>query len=59
MTGWGQDGPLSETAGHDISYLARTGVLHAVGRVGDPTGALPPARPTRALKAECIHTIVF
>src|ERR1700747_429597 len=25
MTGWGQHGPLSDTAGHDISYLARTG----------------------------------
>uniref|UniRef100_UPI001041BCA7 CoA transferase n=1 Tax=Protofrankia symbiont of Coriaria ruscifolia TaxID=1306542 RepID=UPI001041BCA7 len=32
MTGWGQDGPLSPTAGHDISYLAITGALHAMGR---------------------------
>ncbi|MET0821414.1 MAG: CaiB/BaiF CoA-transferase family protein [Aeromicrobium sp.] len=31
MTGWGQDGPSAPTAGHDINYLALTGVLHAVG----------------------------
>ncbi len=32
MTGWGQDGPLSARAGHDINYIALTGVLHAIGR---------------------------
>ena len=32
MTGWGQDGPLATTAGHDINYIALTGVLHAIGR---------------------------
>jgi alpha-methylacyl-CoA racemase len=31
MTGWGQHGPLADRAGHDINYLALTGVLHAVG----------------------------
>jgi len=31
MTGWGQDGPLAPTAGHDINYLALTGALHAIG----------------------------
>ena len=31
MTGWGQDGPWSQTAGHDINYLALTGALHAMG----------------------------
>ena len=31
MTGWGQDGPLSQTAGHDINYIALTGALHAIG----------------------------
>jgi alpha-methylacyl-CoA racemase len=36
MTGWGQDGPLSGTAGHDIDYIAITGVLHAIGRAGGP-----------------------
>ncbi|WP_255657841.1 CaiB/BaiF CoA-transferase family protein [Aeromicrobium sp. Leaf350] len=34
MTGWGQDGPLASTAGHDINYIALTGVLNAVGRQG-------------------------
>jgi alpha-methylacyl-CoA racemase len=35
MTGWGQDGPLATRAGHDITYLALTGALHAVGRPGE------------------------
>jgi alpha-methylacyl-CoA racemase len=40
MTGWGQDGPLSRRAGHDINYIALTGVLHAVGTAG--TRPTPP-----------------
>ncbi|MEP7351549.1 MAG: CaiB/BaiF CoA-transferase family protein [Sphingorhabdus sp.] len=32
MTGWGQDGPLAQRAGHDLSYLAITGALHAFAR---------------------------
>jgi alpha-methylacyl-CoA racemase len=36
MTGWGQDGPLAATAGHDINYIARTGALHMIGRAGGP-----------------------
>jgi alpha-methylacyl-CoA racemase len=36
MTGWGQDGPLSAWAGHDLTYLAVTGALHATGRAGGP-----------------------
>ena len=36
MTGWGQDGPLSASAGHDIGYIALTGALHAIGRAGGP-----------------------
>ena len=35
MTGWGQEGPLSSSAGHDINYLAMTGALHAIGRKGE------------------------
>lgn len=35
MTGWGQDGPLAQTAGHDINYVAITGALHAMGREGE------------------------
>ena len=36
MTGWGQDGPLAAAAGHDVNYIARTGALHMIGRVGGP-----------------------
>jgi alpha-methylacyl-CoA racemase len=36
MTGWGQQGPLAQSAGHDIGYIAITGVLHAIGRAGGP-----------------------
>jgi alpha-methylacyl-CoA racemase len=41
MTGWGQDGRLARTAGHDITYLALSGVLHAIGPAGGPP--VPPA----------------
>ncbi|MFG2616202.1 CaiB/BaiF CoA transferase family protein [Streptomyces sp. NPDC048507] len=40
MTGWGQEGPLAHTAGHDIAYIAVTGAL---GMIGAPDG--PPAVP--------------
>lgn len=40
MTGWGQDGPLAQAAGHDINYIALTGALAAMGRAGEP--AVPP-----------------
>ncbi|MGP4023260.1 CaiB/BaiF CoA transferase family protein [Actinomadura sp. 3N407] len=36
MTGWGQEGPLAHTAGHDVGYIAITGTLHAIGRAGGP-----------------------
>jgi alpha-methylacyl-CoA racemase len=36
MTGWGQHGPRSGTAGHDINYLALTGALDAIGQAGGP-----------------------
>jgi alpha-methylacyl-CoA racemase len=35
MTGWGQEGPLAQSAGHDINYIAITGVLYAMGRKGE------------------------
>jgi alpha-methylacyl-CoA racemase len=35
VTGWGQYGPLSQAAGHDINYIAITGALHAIGRRGE------------------------
>ncbi len=34
MTGWGQDGPLAQAAGHDINYISITGALYAMGRKG-------------------------
>lgn len=37
MTGWGQDGPWSRAAGHDLNYVAVTGALHSAGQ--------DPARP--------------
>ena len=36
MTGWGRSGPLADVAGHDLNYLALSGVLHALGRDGTP-----------------------
>jgi alpha-methylacyl-CoA racemase len=40
VTGWGQDGPLAQAAGHDINYIALSGMLHAMGRA-----STPPAPP--------------
>lgn len=40
VTGWGQHGPLAQAAGHDLNYIALTGMLHAMGRA-----ASPPAPP--------------
>ncbi|MEV5003764.1 CaiB/BaiF CoA transferase family protein [Nocardioides sp. LML1-1-1.1] len=40
MTGWGQDGPLAHTAGHDINYIALAGVLQPIARQGERP--LPP-----------------
>jgi crotonobetainyl-CoA:carnitine CoA-transferase CaiB-like acyl-CoA transferase len=34
VTGWGQDGPLAHSAGHDVNYIALTGLLDAIGREG-------------------------
>ena len=39
MTGWGQSGPLAQTAGHDINYIALSGALHAIGPAERP---VPP-----------------
>jgi alpha-methylacyl-CoA racemase len=40
MTGFGQDGPLAQRAGHDINYIALAGVLHGIGRQGQ--APVPP-----------------
>ena len=53
MTGWGQQGPLANRAGHDINYIALSGALDAIGPAEHPTvplnlvgdfggGGLPP-----------------
>lgn len=36
VTGYGQDGPMAQAAGHDLNYIGMTGVLHAIGRAGAP-----------------------
>jgi len=40
MTGWGQDGPLAQAAGHDINYISLSGALGAIGRAGE--SPVPP-----------------
>src|SRR5580704_5420652 len=40
MTGWGQDGPIAHVAGHDINYIALSGVLATIGSAGGPP--VPP-----------------
>ncbi len=40
ITGWGQHGPLAQTAGHDINYLSQTGALSALGYADRPP--MPP-----------------
>ena len=40
MTGWGQTGPLSQAAGHDINYIALTGALAAIGEKENPSPPL-------------------
>jgi alpha-methylacyl-CoA racemase len=40
MTGWGQDGPMADAAGHDIDYIAIAGALWGLGRAGSPP--VPP-----------------
>jgi alpha-methylacyl-CoA racemase len=36
ITGWGQSGPLAQAAGHDLNYIALSGMLHAMGRADSP-----------------------
>jgi alpha-methylacyl-CoA racemase len=40
MTGWGQEGPLAQAAGHDINYISLVGALHSIGRAGE--APVPP-----------------
>ena len=41
MTGWGQEGPLAQVAGHDLNYLALSGILSLAARDGQPPGVPP------------------
>ncbi|MBO9516188.1 MAG: CoA transferase [Variovorax sp.] len=41
VTGWGQDGPLAQAAGHDINYVALSGALHSTSRQGQPPTLTP------------------
>ena len=36
MTGYGQDGPMAQAVGHDVNYVAQSGVLAMIGRSGQP-----------------------
>ena len=45
MTGFGQEGPMSRAAGHDLNYIAMSGALAAIGRAGQKTyTSLKPCR---------------
>jgi alpha-methylacyl-CoA racemase len=47
LTGWGQEGPYAQMAGHDINYIALSGALHAIGpRNGPP---IPPLNSSATL----------
>ena len=48
MTGWGQDGPIAHTAGHDINYIALSGALYSIGAAGGPP--VPPLEPDRRFR---------
>jgi alpha-methylacyl-CoA racemase len=51
MTGWGQDGPLAQSAGHDLNYLALTGLM---GLGGERPDSLPPQRPPATLGGDAV-----
>lgn len=51
MTGWGQDGPLAQSAGHDLNYLALTGLLGLGG------GRSDPPRPPATLAGDAIGAL--
>ena len=53
MTGWGQDGPLAPTAGHDIDYIAISGALSLVGRAASRRSRRSTCSATSAAAACC------
>ena len=44
VTGWGQEGPLAQAAGHDLNYIALAGAVHAFGRRDQPPAGLDEAK---------------
>ncbi len=56
MTGWGQDGPLAHTAGHDITYLALTGALDGARRAGQRP--VPPMNLLGDLGGGALYLVV-
>ena len=56
MTGWGQTGPISQEAGHDINYLALTGALHALGDADRPPP--PPLNLVADLGGGALYLVV-
>jgi alpha-methylacyl-CoA racemase len=56
MTGWGQQGPIAQEAGHDINYLALTGALHCLGDADRPP--LPPLNLVADLGGGALYLVV-
>jgi alpha-methylacyl-CoA racemase len=56
MTGWGQEGPLAQEAGHDINYLALTGALHCLGDADRPPP--PPLNLVADLGGGALYLVV-
>src|SRR5947208_1696804 len=56
MTGWGQEGPMAQEAGHDINYLALTGALHCLGEADRPPP--PPLNLVADLGGGALYLVV-
>ena len=56
MTGWGQQGPMAQEAGHDINYLALTGALHCLGDADRPPP--PPLNLVADLGGGALYLVV-
>jgi alpha-methylacyl-CoA racemase len=56
MTGWGQQGPMAQEAGHDINYLALTGALHCLGEADRPPP--PPLNLVADLGGGALYLVV-
>jgi alpha-methylacyl-CoA racemase len=55
LSGWGDRGPLAARAGHDINYLALTGVLNAIGKAAQP---IPPLNLVADFGGGAMHLLV-